>query len=150
MLPVCYCLTKDDIVVYGSSVTETLMHIVSSHGSFQIPSSRKLSTDDIFFIRATRAANELNAADIITFDISLLTLNYSLFEYLKARPFKFCNLNKSCSHFVKSVCSFCFAQVKHMSFLQSNPYKIKLFFSRSLSLQLSMLQSPANFNDEQQ
>ena len=112
------------------------MHIVSSHGSFQIPSSRKLSTDDIFFIRATRAANELNAADIITFD-----LNYSLFEYLKARTFKFCDLNKSCSHFVKSVCSFCFAQVKHMSFLQSNPYKIKLF-SLALSLYNCLCYSP--------
>ena len=79
----------------------------SSIGLFQIPSSRKISTDDNFFIRSTRAANELIRLKIISYDMSLTTLKHSLSKYLLARTYDFYNLNISCSHFVKCFCSFC-------------------------------------------
>ena len=78
----------------------------SSIGLFQIP-SRKISTDDNFFIRSTRAANELIRLKIISFDMSLTTLKHSLSKYLLARTYDFYNLNNSCSHFLNCFCSFC-------------------------------------------
>ena len=51
---------------------------------FQL-SSGKISTDDDFFIRAIRGAKELIRLKIISIDMSLLTLKYSLFENRIAR-----------------------------------------------------------------
>ena len=86
----------------------------SSDGLFQIPSSRKFSTDDNFFIRSTRAANELRRLKIISFEMSLTTLKHSLSKYLLARTYDFYNLNTSCSHIVECFCSFCRAYVIHL------------------------------------
>ena len=118
MLPVCYCLIRDDIVflwklcngaidVHCSIPSVSLPTRSSSIGLFQIPSSRKIFTDDNFFIRSTRAANELIRLKIISFDMSLTTLKHSLSKYLLARTYDFYNLNNSCSHFVECFCSFC-------------------------------------------
>ena len=103
----------------------------SSIGLFQIPSSRKISTDDNFFIRSTRAANELIWLKIISFDMSLTTLKHSLSKYLLARTYDFYNLNNSCSHFVK-----CFHFVVHKSYIcvHFNPLLMELSLSLSLSL----------------
>ena len=118
MLPVCYCMIRDDIVflwklckgaieVHCNIPSVSLPTRSSSIGLFQIPSSRKISTDDNFFIRSTRAANEITRLKIISFDMSLTTLKHSLSKYPFARTYDFYNLNNSCSHFVKCFCSFC-------------------------------------------
>ena len=101
MLPVCYCLIRDDIVflwklcivaidVHCNIPSVSLPTQSSSIGLFQIPSSRKMSTDDNFFIRSTRAANELIYLKITEFDMSLITLEHSpCKKYLLARTYDF-------------------------------------------------------------
>ena len=118
MLPVCYCLVREDMVflwklcngaidVHWAIPSISLPTRSSSNGLFQIPSSHKISTNDNFFIRATRTANELLRLKIISFDMSLLSFKLSLSKYLIARTCNFYNLNNSCSHFVKCFCSSC-------------------------------------------
>ena len=99
MLPVCYCLIRDDIVflwklcngaidVHCNIPSVSLPTRSSSIRLFQIP-SRKIFTDDNFFIRSTRAANELIRLKIISYDMSLTTLKYSLSKYLLATTYDF-------------------------------------------------------------
>ena len=122
MPPVSYCLIRDDIVflwklcngaidVLCNIPSVSCQHDPPPMGLFQIPSSRKSSTGDSFFIRSTRAANELIRLKMISFDMSLITLKHSLSKYILARTYDFYNLNNSCSHFVKWFCSFCCAEV---------------------------------------
>ena len=106
MLPICYSLIRDDIIflwkLYNGAIdvqynfpSISLPTRSSSNGLFQVPSSRKVSTANNFFIRATRAANELLWLKIISFDMSLIMLKHSLFKYLFARTCDFYNLNNS-------------------------------------------------------
>ena len=110
MLPLCYCLVRDDIVflwkicngaidVHCNITSISLPLRSSSIGLFKIHSSPKISTDANFLIRSTRAANELIRLKII--DMSLITLKHSLSKHLLARNYDFYNLNNSCLYFVK-------------------------------------------------
>ena len=118
LLPVCYSLIRDDIVflwkLYNGAVdVQCNFHFTclatrsSLNGPFRVPAIRKVSSEDNFFIRATRAANELIRLKIISFEMPLKTLKFSLINYLKSRTSNYYNMNCSCSHFVKCYCTFC-------------------------------------------
>ena len=118
LLPVCYSLIRGDIVLlwklYNGAVDvqcnfqfTSLPTRSSSNGLFRVPTARKVSSEDNFFIRATRAANELIRLKIISFKMPLKTLKSSLIKYLKSRTSNYYDMNCSCLHFVKCYCTFC-------------------------------------------
>ena len=78
----------------------------SSNGLFRVPTARKVSSEDNFFIRATGTANDLIRLKKFSFEMPLKTLTNSLINYLKIRTYIFYDINYSCSHFVMCYCTF--------------------------------------------
>ena len=84
MLPLCFQMIKNDLVLlwklhnnhigvdHPLSVTNQVSRF-SPHGFFNIPRNKKVSSDANFFVRATRAANELLRLQIVNFMMPLPT-----------------------------------------------------------------------------
>ena len=123
MLPVC-CLIIDDIVflwkhcngaidvhcnVYFPANTIFFEQVVSDSFFAQNSTNDKLLSEPHVL-----PANELIRLKVDSFDKSLLTLKHYLFKYLKSITGIFYKLNKSYSHFINCLCSFCRANVIHL------------------------------------
>ena len=92
MLPLCFQMIKNDVVLlwklhnnhidvdHPLSVTNQESRF-SPHGFFNIPRNKKVSSDANFFVRATRAANELLRLQIVNFMMPLPTFKSELNSY---------------------------------------------------------------------
>ena len=118
MLPISYVLIRVEILLLWKlhnnvidvdckSATSSLPTRSATSGLFVIPNTRKLKTDDNFFVRAPRAANELLRLKIISFDMPLGMFKSKLNKFLLLKTSTLFDINRSCTFFVKCFCKNC-------------------------------------------
>ena len=116
-LPLCFQLVENDLLllwklkngrldVDHNLVTSTLNTRSSTLGLFDVPKTRKVGSENNFFVRSTRTANALISSKVIDFSLSLGNFKTVLRNYLLSRIAYF-DISNSCSFFIKCYCSFC-------------------------------------------
>ena len=75
-------------------------------GLFSVPKTQKFCSEDNFFARATRCANELLMLNVIEIDLPLGIFRTKVHNILVEKRTHF-SIDFSCSHFVKRFCRKC-------------------------------------------
>ena len=73
---------------------------------FSVPKTQKFCSEDNFFVRATKCANELLKLNVIKFDMPLGIFRTKVHIFL-VRKLTYFNNDISCSYFVKCFCENC-------------------------------------------
>ena len=118
LLPISYLLIRDDIILlwklYNNQIdvdsnlaTMSLPTRSSTNNLFVVPKTLKFSSDNNFFVRAPRAANELIRQQMISFEMPLEFFKSALNKFLTFKSISIFIINHSCSYFVKCFCKTC-------------------------------------------
>ena len=116
-LPVCYQKIQSDMVLLWkminkqaeveSEIQKSLYNTSSStFGLFSLPKTQKFCSENNFFVRANRCANELLKLNFIKFDIPLGIFRTKLHVFLVQKLTHF-DIDISGSYFVKCFCKNC-------------------------------------------
>ena len=116
ILPICYQIVKNDAILLwklcnnsvdldNNIMNSNLCTRSSSNGLFYIPKSNKFSTNDNFYIRAARSANELINLKIVSFDMPLDIFKSCINRFLTDKTANCFNIDHSCSFYLKCLCS---------------------------------------------
>ena len=116
-LPVCYQKIESNMILLWktinkqaeveSKIQRCFFNTRSSTlGLFSVPKTKKFCSEDNFFVRATRCANELLKPNVIKFDMPLGIFRTKVHIFLVEKLTYF-NIDISCSYFVKCFCKNC-------------------------------------------
>ena len=115
-LPVCYQKIESDMVLFWKMMNKQAEEVESEiQSSFFntrsstlglpiVPKTQKFCSEDNFFVRATRRANELLTLNVIKFDMPLRIFRTKIHIFPAEKLISF-NIDISCSYFVKCFCT---------------------------------------------